>query len=372
LFVKRIVLVAIVATFLGCTSTIDRSPLAPSNSSANLIQQLSWGCLTNPESCGLATASTISASAELAAGPVNFAAIVSGSSVSLSWQPPAGVSPTGYLLEAGSAPGRTDIVMFVLLSPGTGLSVGGVPSGTYYARVRAIVSNAFATEPSNEVAIVVGGGGAPPPPGGCAPTVSPANPRAPAAGGNVTLNVTATCAWTAQSHSSFMTIVSGASGVGNGTITVSFAANSGGTRQGVLTINGQAVVVTQDSGLIAVAFDLYDPATQASATTECRFRSNPSTCQLRSTSFPRSTNTLASYTWSLQYTYGTVKTITQTETAGTLSFSDVCGGEGSTAEGAAQPLSVTLTVTDNTGATASATSGSGNQPALFVRLFTCP
>jgi hypothetical protein len=281
------------------------------------------------------------------------------------------VSPTGYLLEAGSAPGRTDIIMFVLLSPGTSLSVGSVPDGVYYARVRAIVSNAFATDPSNEVAITVGTGTPTPPPGGCSPTVSPANPRAPAAGGNITLNVTATCAWTAQSVSSFMTIVSGASGNGNGTITLSFQANGGGTRQGVLTINGQAVVITQDSGLISVGFELYDPSTQAAVTTECRFKGNPSTCQLRSTSFPRSTNTLQSYTWSLQWTYGTVKTINQTETTGTLSFSDVCGGEGSTVDGPAQPLSVTLTVTDNTGATASASSGTGTQPALSVRLFSC-
>jgi hypothetical protein len=363
--VKRIALVAIVATFLGCTSNTNRSPLAPTSTGINVVQQLSWGCLTDPASCGF-SASTISASSELIAGPVNLAATVTGSTVALSWQPP-GSGATGYLLEAGSAPGRSDIVIFVLLSAGTSLTVGGVPSGVYYVRIRGIVSNAFATDPSNEVVVTVGT----PTPGGCAPTVSPANPRAPAGGGSLTLNVTATCAWTAQSHSSFITIVSGASGVGNGAITLSVAANSGGTRTGVITINGEAVIITQDSSLIAVAFELYDPATQAAATTECRFRSNPTTCQLRSTSFPRSTNTLSSYTWQLQYTYGTVKTITQTETNGVLSFSDVCGGEGSTADGPAQPLSVTLTVTDNTGATASATSGTGNQPPLVVRLFTC-
>jgi hypothetical protein len=247
--------------------------------------------------------------------------------------------------------------------------VGGVPTGVYYARIRGIVNNQFATDPSNEVTVTVG---SPPPPGGCVPALSPANPRAPAGGGTVTLNVVATCAWTAQSQSSFITIVSGGSGVGNGTITLSVAANGGGTRTGVITINGEGFVITQDSSLISVGFELLDPATQAGPTTECRFNSNPSTCQLRSTSFPRSNNTLSSYTWSIQYTYGTVKTITQTETTGTFSFSDVCGGTSSSAEGPAQPLAVTLTVTDNTGATASASSGSGTQPPLSVRLFTCP
>ena len=363
---KRITLVAVVATFLGCTSTIERGPLAPSSNSANNVQQVSWACLSNPESCGYASASTISSSAAPVAGPLNFGATVTGTTVALAWQPPAGIAPIGYLLEAGSAPGRSDIIVFVLLNTNTGLTVGGVPSNIYYVRVRAIMNNSIATDPSNEIIVTVGT-----PPPACAPTVTPANPRAPAAGGAVTLNVTAACAWTAQSQSPFITISSGGSGAGNGTITLSVAPNSGGTRAGVVTVGGTTVIITQDSNFISVSFDLLDPSTQAGPTTECRFRSNPSTCQLRSTSFPRSTNTLASYTWQVQYTYGTVKTITQTETTGVLSFSDVCGGEGSTAEGVAQPLFVTLTVTDNTGATASASSGGGNQPPLIVRLFTC-
>lgn len=362
---KRIVLVAVVATFLGCTSNTDRGPLAPSSSGVNLVQQLSWGCLTDPESCGMA-ASTISTSPSPIVGPANFAAVVNGSTVTLNWQPPPGVASSGYLLEAGTAPGLNNIVIFVLLSQATTLTVNGVPAGTYFARIRGIAGS-IATDPSNEVVVNVGG-----PPGGCAPTVSPTNLRAPAGGGTVTLNVLATCAWTAQSHSAFMTIASGASGFGNGTITLSFAANPGSTRQGVLTINnGEAVLITQDSGQIAVAFELYDPDAQTTATTECRFRSAATKCELRSTSFPRGGNVLTSYTWSLQYTYGTVKTMSVTNSTGRLEFTDACGGPTSAAEGPSQPLSVTLTVTDNNGATASATAGSGSQPALFVRLFTC-
>jgi len=37
----------------------------------------------------------------------------------------------------------------------------------------------------------------------------------------------------------------------------------------------------------------------------------------------------------------------------------------------AQPLSISLTVTDNQGNTATAVSGTGSQPPLFIRLFTC-
>ena len=55
----------------------------------------------------------------------------------------------------------------------------------------------------------------------------------------------------------------------------------------------------------------------------------------------------------------------------TLAITDVCGQMTSTDDGVAQPLSVSLTVTDNLGASATATAGSGVQPALQVRLFTC-
>jgi hypothetical protein len=60
-----------------------------------------------------------------------------------------------------------------------------------------------------------------------------------------------------------------------------------------------------------------------------------------------------------------------TGTGSTLSFTDQCGKPTATDDGVAQPLKVTLTVTDSSGATAVATSGSGSQPALFVRLYNC-
>ena len=63
--------------------------------------------------------------------------------------------------------------------------------------------------------------------------------------------------------------------------------------------------------------------------------------------------------------------VSVTATGATLAITYVCGLTTSTAEGAAQPLSVSLTVTDNLGASATVTSGTGTQPALQVRLFTC-
>ena len=71
-----------------------------------------------------------------------------------------------------------------------------------------------------------------------------------AAGGiaSVTLTTTSACAWTAVSNASFITITSGASGSGNGTVNYSVAANTGPARMGTMTIAGQTFTVTQDSG----------------------------------------------------------------------------------------------------------------------------
>jgi len=93
------------------------------------------------------------------------------------------------------------------------------------------------------------------------------------------------------------------------------------------------------------------------------------TCTLRSTSIALGTNTIVSQSWTVSYTYDGPKP--SGGTAPTLSFTDTCGLLGSTDDGIAQPLSVTLTVTDPNGQTATATAGSGSQPPLFVRLYTC-
>ena len=55
-----------------------------------------------------------------------------------------------------------------------------------------------------------------------------------------------------------------------------------------------------------------------------------------------------------------------------ISFTERCGQPPlATDDGARQPLQVMLTVTDSQGETATAVSGSGNQPALSLRLFNC-
>jgi hypothetical protein len=117
---------------------------------------------------------------------------------------------------------------------------------------------------------------------------------------------------------------------------------------------------------------MFDPGLGPSPTTECRITNSiATTCSLSSTSFPLGTNGLVSFAWTAQWTDGSVVSRTQTGASPTFSFTWTCGGPGSTTDGALQPLAVTLTVTDTAGNSATATSGSGNQPPLFLRLFKC-
>ncbi len=80
----------------------------------------------------------------------------------LSWSAPAGDdpdSPTGYVIEAGSASGLADVAV---VSVGNQSSYqAAVPAGTYFVRVRAI-NDLGAGEPSAEVVLRHGAGpGAP-------------------------------------------------------------------------------------------------------------------------------------------------------------------------------------------------------------------
>ncbi|MGH9845801.1 MAG: BACON domain-containing protein, partial [Blastocatellia bacterium] len=68
-----------------------------------------------------------------------------------------------------------------------------------------------------------------------------------ATGGGTAISVTAQggCTWTATSNASWLTITSGSSGAGNGTVAFTVAANTLGPRTGVVTINNQTFTVTQ-------------------------------------------------------------------------------------------------------------------------------
>jgi hypothetical protein len=84
--------------------------------------------------------------------PAAFVFAVNGSTVTLAWQPAAGIV-SGYVIEGGSASGLANLAVLPL-GPVTAYTAGGVPRGTYYVRVRA--TNAGGPGPaSNEVTINV-------------------------------------------------------------------------------------------------------------------------------------------------------------------------------------------------------------------------
>jgi Pro-kumamolisin, activation domain/Bacterial Ig-like domain (group 3)/Putative binding domain, N-terminal len=76
-----------------------------------------------------------------------------------------------------------------------------------------------------------------------------------AASGSVGVVAASSCSWTAVSNTSWLTISSGNSGSGDGTVNYSFTANTGSTaRSGTLTIAGQTFTVTQAAAPLPLAF----------------------------------------------------------------------------------------------------------------------
>ncbi len=89
----------------------------------------------------------------------------------------------------------------------------------------------------------------------CAYAVLPPSRAFDAAGGTATfdVNTTPACSWTVGNTASWLTVASGASGTGNGTVTYAVAANAGpASRSANLTVADRAHAVTQ-AGLASCA-----------------------------------------------------------------------------------------------------------------------
>ncbi len=190
----------------------------------------------------------------------------------------------------------------------------------------------------------------------------------------MTVTTSSACAWTAVSNAAFITVASGASGTGNGTVTLNIAQGTGVARTGTISIAGQTVTVTQTGANLVVGFQMIDPQRGPQPVTECQIRSTtsvPTTCTLQSTSFPTSTNTITNYNWAASYVYPSGKAFYQTGTNPNFSFSDMCGQMLSNDSGYQLELKVSLTVTDSEGSTVTVTSNAGSQPLLTLRAYLC-
>ena len=84
----------------------------------------------------------------------------------------------------------------------------------------------------------------------CVSSLSSTSQTFPGTGGTGSFNVIAAggCNWTAVRSDSFVTITSGSSGTGNGTVNFSVAANSGAQRSATIVVGGQIFTITQGGG----------------------------------------------------------------------------------------------------------------------------
>jgi hypothetical protein len=87
----------------------------------------------------------------------------------------------------------------------------------------------------------------PPPQAACTYSVSTSTFNLSGSGATATFSVNTgnSCAWTATSSASFVTLTSGTSGTGPGTVSFSVPENPGDTRVATLTVGGQSVVINQ-------------------------------------------------------------------------------------------------------------------------------
>lgn len=88
--------------------------------------------------------------------PLNLTASSAGSNVTLSWSAPSIGTALSYRLEAGSAPGLSDIADAATGTASTTFAASAVAPGTYHVRIRAVLPGGAVSAPSNEVVVTVG------------------------------------------------------------------------------------------------------------------------------------------------------------------------------------------------------------------------
>ena len=85
-------------------------------------------------------------------------------------------------------------------------------------------------------------------PASCDASLSATGVSIPTSGGNGTVNISSSCAWNATTDSAWISITSGSSGSGNGTVGFSVQPHTGATyRAGSITIAGQPFTVIQNA-----------------------------------------------------------------------------------------------------------------------------
>ncbi|HUJ68716.1 MAG TPA: fibronectin type III domain-containing protein, partial [Syntrophorhabdales bacterium] len=159
--------------------------------------------------------------------------------VTLGWTASSSSNVTGYKVHYGTASGNYPYSVDAGNTTShvfSGLSAGA----TYYFAATAYDSSGDQSGDSNEVSYTV--------PSPCTYAISPTSASFTASGGTGSVSVTTQsgCAWMAGSAASWMSITSGASGTGSGSVSYSVAANTGASSQtAASTIGGLSFTVTE-------------------------------------------------------------------------------------------------------------------------------
>jgi hypothetical protein len=162
-----------------------------------------------------------------------------GAQTTLAWDTSTDTSVTGYKLYWGTQSQQYELLADV--GNFTDETVSNLQGGTtYYFAATAYDARGNESGYSNEVSYTA--------PVDCAYSITPASGSFTAAGGTGSVNVTTQngCSWTASSGASWITITSGGSGTGNGTVYYSVSANSGtASRTSASTIAGRLFTINQ-------------------------------------------------------------------------------------------------------------------------------
>ena len=174
-----------------------------------------------------------------APGELDLRSTVNGFQVQFDWSPIG--APAGVQLEAGTAPGASNIA--VLRFPTFPLRfVAAGPAGTYYVRTRPLGQCGDLGAASNEVRIDLGSSA------NCVPTLSPINRNVFVSGVySVSITVRSECSWTVFTRDTRWITPLTVNGAGSGTIQYRVTLPGGGTGQLYITTSSGRFVANVTS-----------------------------------------------------------------------------------------------------------------------------